>query len=231
MSAPRRYASDRPTGESAVDRAYAALRAAILDGTHRAGTMLSENALADALGMSRTPVRAALARLQDEGWITIYPKRGALVRGLDAKAVADLAEARLVLEATAVGRADPAVRRTLSEELVYEVDRQRRVLSAGDFAAFVESTVMFHRSFVEVSRNDVMLELYDRLADRQRLVLFTHAESLIERQDHIVQEHLELLDRLRDDPVGFGDSLRVHICEAIGTSLAPLHPGPSRSVG
>src|SRR5699024_1895999 len=164
---------------SATDRAYTAIRAAILDGRHRADTMLSETDLAESIGVSRTPVRTALTRLQDEGWITIYPKRGALVRGLDERTITDLADARLVLEATSVRRASPGQRAVLAERLAADLDAQERALAEGDIAAFVEMTVAFHRGFVEAGGNSVMLELYDRLADRQRFLLFDYGEVLL----------------------------------------------------
>ena len=55
--------------------------------------------------MSRTPVRAALARLQEEKWVTIYPKRGALVNGLSDRDISEIADARYMLEASAAQRA------------------------------------------------------------------------------------------------------------------------------
>lgn len=86
------------------------IRDDILDGTHQPGSMLGETGLATSLGMSRTPVRAALVRLQDEGWIQVYPKRGALVQGLSDRAMLELADARFVLETTAVDRAPDGLR-------------------------------------------------------------------------------------------------------------------------
>src|SRR5699024_11778557 len=59
---------------SAAERAYRVIRSQILSGVHAPGTMLGEAALAAEIEVSRTPVRVALARLQDEGWILIYPR-------------------------------------------------------------------------------------------------------------------------------------------------------------
>lgn len=210
------------TKPSAAERAYTAIRSDILNGVHPAGTMLSEGALAASIGVSRTPVRTALARLRDDGWLTIYPKRGALVRGLDDRAITDLADARLVLEATSIRRADPAARVELADHLEEQIAEQERVLTAGDLPAFVESTVAFHRSFVAIGGNTVLLELYDRLADRQRFLLFSYGAVLLERREAVVAEHLELLERLRHDPIGFSETLRAHICETIGSPLTPL---------
>ncbi|MEW2491853.1 GntR family transcriptional regulator [Streptomyces sp. NPDC048411] len=212
------------TTESASERAYAAIREGILDGTHRPGTMLGEAGLAAELGVSRTPVRAALVRLQDEGWITVYPKRGALVRGLSEKAVRDLADARLILESTAVQRATTERRAALAAQLEEGIDRQKQALAARDLNCFVELTIAFHRSFVEVGDNLVMLELNDRIADRQRFLLFSYGETLLARCADIIAEHAELIARLRaDDVQGFSDVLRSHVGDTYGSDVSHMH--------
>ncbi|GAB7106502.1 GntR family transcriptional regulator [Streptomyces phaeofaciens JCM 4814] len=213
------------TSESASERAYAAIREDILNGTHEPDTMLGEAQLAARLGVSRTPVRAALARLQDEGWITVYPKRGALVRGMSEKAVADLADARLILEGTGAQRATPRRRHAVAERLAEDIDRQKRALADGDLRHFVELTIAFHRSFVEAGENLVMLELHDRLADRQRFLLFSYGDTLLGRSDAIIAEHEDLVARLRsDDGPGFVEVLRSHLGETYGHDLRRLCP-------
>src|SRR5699024_3090654 len=93
--------SEKTEPLSAADRAYRVIRSQILSGVHAPGTRLGESALAAEIEVSRTPVRVALARLQDEGWILIYPKRGAIVQGIDERTIVELADARYVLETTA----------------------------------------------------------------------------------------------------------------------------------
>lgn len=213
-----------PTTETASERAYAALRDGILNGVYEPETMLSEAGLAAELHLSRTPVRAALVRLQDEGWITVYPKRGALVRGLSSQAVQDLAEARLVLEAAGVQRATPERRKALAPRLEQSVEEQKEALSEGDLRRFIELTIDFHRSFVQVGGNVVMLELNDRLADRQRFLLFSYGDTLLARCADIIAEHEELIRRLRaEDIQGFADILRAHLGETYDSHLHDLH--------
>lgn len=72
---------------SAVDRAYEFVREAVLTGQYSPGDMTSEPQIANSLGISRTPVRSALTKLQDDGWIAVYPRRGALVKGLTEREV------------------------------------------------------------------------------------------------------------------------------------------------
>lgn len=199
---------------SASERAYEKIRREILDGTHVPGTMLGEAALASSLGVSRTPVRVALARLQDEGWITVYPKRGALVMGLSDAAVADLADARYVLETTAVDRAPDALRRELADSLDASIAEQRDAFRDDDLPRFVELTLQFHRGFVRSGGNSVLLELYDRLSDRHRFMLFASGDRLRERRSEIIDEHRQLAEHLRaGDVASFAAVLRDHIAE------------------
>ncbi|WP_437583142.1 GntR family transcriptional regulator [Paramicrobacterium sp. CJ85] len=199
---------------SASERAYEKIRREILDGTHAPGTMLGEAALASSLGVSRTPVRVALARLQDEGWITVYPKRGALVMGLSDAAVADLADARYVLETTAVDRAPDALRRELADSLDASIAEQRDAFRDDDLPRFVELTLQFHRGFVQSGGNSVLLELYDRLSDRHRFMLFASSDRLRERRSEIIDEHCQLAEHLRAGNVAaFAAVLRGHIAE------------------
>lgn len=214
--------------ESATDRAYRGIRDDILGGVLRPGTMLGESSLAAQFGVSRTPVRTALARLQDEGWVTIYPKRGALVQGLSDRALRDLADARLTLEVTAVQRASPAVRQSLSDRLEEAIARQAEAFRERDLPCFIELTIAFHRSFVAASRNDVLLELNSRLADRHRFVLFSQEDHLLARCEAIIDEHRRLVAALRSgDVAGFAEILRAHLGDAEGRPLEPLFPVPA----
>ncbi|MEU8660906.1 GntR family transcriptional regulator [Actinoplanes philippinensis] len=199
---------------SAAERAYQVIRDGILNGVHPAGTMLGEEALAAEIGVSRTPVRSALTRLQDEGWIVVYPKRGALVQGLSERAVADLEDARLMLESAGASRAGAAARGLLAQRLRESIERQRAAFDAGDLRQFIELTVGFHRAFVEAADNDILLELNDRLADRQRFLLFSKGDRLLARSTEILAEHEILVDLLHSgDADGFTDALRRHLAE------------------
>jgi DNA-binding GntR family transcriptional regulator len=201
---------------SSADRALAYIRQAIIDGTFPGESMLSESQLASQLGMSRTPVRTALARLQDEGWIRIYPKSGALVRGLTSEDVADIVDARVVLETSGVTRATSEVRARLAVDLRPAIQEQREVLAAGDMQRFVELSVEFHGAFLTVGGNPYLIDLGERLANRQRQMLFAHQDAMRRRSDHIIDEHQHLLDCLRDDdPARFDHILRAHLSDTL----------------
>ncbi|GAA2091171.1 GntR family transcriptional regulator [Brevibacterium salitolerans] len=204
-------------GVPAGERAYRALRDRILEGVDPPGTMLGEAALAADLGMSRTPVRVALARLQDEGWIVVYPKRGALVTGVSPAVAAELADARFVLESTAVDRASPQLRETLAARLAESVEGQREAFRRQDLRGFIDLTLRFHHGFVEAGGSSVLVELYERLADRHRFLLFAAGDRLLARCEEIIAEHQALVEHLRaGDAPAFATALRAHISQVTG---------------
>jgi len=208
---------------SAAGRAYRHLRDAILEGELAAGEMLGETGLAQRLGMSRTPVRAALLRLQDERWVTIYPKRGALVNGLSERDIAEVADARYMLEAAAVQRAAAGMIEKLVPRLEESLAHQAAALAAADLRAFIDCTTGFHRMFVEAGGNAVLLEMSDRLADRRRYMLFRQGERLIERREEMLAEHRALIDALREHDVAlFAETLRAHLRDTHGAAVEPL---------
>ncbi len=208
---------------SAAERVYRALRDAIVEGRYPAGTMLGEAALASDLEVSRTPVRAALVRLQGEGWIVVYPKRGALVQGISDHARTDLADARLALESTAIGRAPQDVLDRLVTELDRSVVLQREALTAGDIRRYIDLTIAFHRHFIEAGNNHVLLELNDRLADRQRSILFAAGDRLYAEREKLLAEHQELVALLRaGDIAGFIGVLREHIAHTYASPVRPV---------
>lgn len=194
-----------------ADRAHASIRDSILRGEFAPGTMLSENELAATLSMSRTPVRTALSRLQDEGWVTIYPQRGALVRELTVQEVREAADVRHALESAGVKRGAGDRRDRLADQLAANVDEQERALAADDFAAFAVLALRFHRAFVEMSGNHTMIAIYDRLQDRQQLSIVRSADRLLADTPQVLAEHRRLVaDARRGDWATFAVHLDEH---------------------
>ena len=93
------------TRSGSADRVYDTLRQGILDGTYAQGARLGEADLADALGVSRTPVREALRRLGSEGLLATLPNKGARVRTWTAGELGDIFDLRALLEGHAAARA------------------------------------------------------------------------------------------------------------------------------
>lgn len=90
-----------------------------------------------------------------------------------------------------------------------QLDEQQAASEEQDVRRFIDLTTRFHRSFVEVAGNQVLLELSERLADRPRLMLFRLGPTLLDRCQSILDEHRQLVDAR--DPQRFADTLRRHI--------------------
>lgn len=183
--------------ENAAQRAHRVIRDQIVDGTHPGGSMLSENTLAAALGCSRTPVRAALLRLEEEGWLTIYPKRGALVRTFTEQDAREITGARHLLETGGVRAASPGALYALLDRLDALIDAQEAAARERDRDAFVELSMQFHRAFVEVGGNRLLLEFADRLRGQQAVLLHLSLAAVQAADHDIVAEHRALLDACR----------------------------------
>src|SRR6185312_14590413 len=95
--------------EALWERVVAALRRAIIVGELEPGSHLKEPVLAARFGVSRLPIREAIAQLDHEGLVRIEPRRGAFVIGLTEHDISDIYECRLMLELAAVRRAAPRI--------------------------------------------------------------------------------------------------------------------------
>jgi DNA-binding GntR family transcriptional regulator len=197
---------------TAADRAYAHVKQQLLDGSLADGTLLSEGAVADAVGISRTPVREAFLALASEGLLELYPKRGALVVPLTTADVNDLFETRALIETHCLRRALEADPEGLRRAAAAELARQRRLLAAGDIAGFVEADRAFHRTWMAAGRSAILLALYDRLRDRQQRVAARVLATGPKRAEQLLDEHGSVLDRIRaGDADGAAAALEEHL--------------------
>lgn len=183
-----------PGPVSASDRAYHHIKQRLLAGEYAEGELLSEGVIAEQLGVSRTPVREALLQLQSERLLTLYPKRGALVTPMSAREIADLFDVRMLVERHGLRVADPAA---VVPELERVVTRQRELLAADDRAGFAVADRDFHRAWVAAAGNEILLDLYDRLRDRQHRVVAAMIEADAGRAGEILADHVRIVIALR----------------------------------
>ncbi|MFD7434912.1 GntR family transcriptional regulator [Streptomyces sp. NPDC059861] len=195
----------------AADRVYTHVKQGVLDRRYEGGTLLTEGELADAVGVSRTPVREALLRLEAEGLIKLYPKKGALVLPVSAQEIADVVETRLLVEEHAARKAVPAPSGLIVrlEELL---EQQREQAAAGDLAAAAVTDRSFHAEIVRSGGNEILSRLYDQLRDRQLRMGVAVMHSHPDRIAKTLAEHQHILDALRSgDPDAAVDVVHRHI--------------------
>ncbi|MCO5967392.1 GntR family transcriptional regulator [Actinoallomurus soli] len=179
---------------SATSRAYDHVKQAILDRTYPGGALLSEGEIASAVGVSRTPVREALLRLEAEGLVRLYPKRGALVLPVSSQEISDVFEARELVETFAADKA--TLRPEQVDELARWLEAMRAHAAAGDAREFARADRCFHRTMVAAAGNEIITQLYDALRDRQlRMARLTADDP--ERTATAIQDHAEILEAVR----------------------------------
>jgi DNA-binding GntR family transcriptional regulator len=170
-------APDAPEAPAAsrVGRAYDAVRARILDNEWPPGHRVLEQELALGLGMSRTPVREALIRLQNEGLIEVVPRHGMRVLPLSPTDMRDIYQILTSLEATAAALA--ASRRPARAE-IEPLERASRDMNAAlrrdDLRSWAEADERFHRHLIELSGNRLLVAVVENVWDRaHRARMFT----------------------------------------------------------
>ncbi|MGG5822531.1 GntR family transcriptional regulator [Falsiroseomonas sp. HW251] len=159
---------------TAADVAYGRLKAMILDNALPPGTQRLEAELALELGISRTPVREAMLRLEQDGLVSITPRHGMRVLPIALADIRDIYEVLTSLEPTA---AEALARRQLPAEQLRPLHRacddMAAAVAAGDRAAWAEADEAFHRGLVELCGNrrlaGMVMQVWDQ-SHRVRMV-------------------------------------------------------------
>jgi len=221
---PRRRLAAEPkrvVKSSLVDQAYEAIRRRILDNVFPPGYQALEGELAQALGISRTPVREALIRLQKEGLVSVVPRHGMRVLPVSPT---DMAEIYAVLTALECAAAEMAATRRPGEEelrpLTQATRDMDRALKADDLDAWAAADERFHRKLVELAGNRMLRETVENFWDRAhraRMVTLRMRPKPV----NSTKEHTALVERLRaGDAKGAVEVNRAHRARASGELLA-----------
>jgi len=206
-------------GISRSDQAYRYIIDGIQSGRLASGTRLREIELAEMTGLSRTPVREALSRLQLENLLTIDPVRGLIVTELDYSMTSELYAMREVLEGTA---ARLAARHASEVEIDFlrEINaRDARLTEASELAA---NNRLFHQTLYRCAHNRYLLKTLNTLRESMMLLGPTTLASP-ERAATARAEHGAIIEALaRRDPDAADEAARIHITAAYRIRLDQL---------
>ena len=172
------------------------IRDAIVSGTMKAGTRVSEPELAERYGISRTPIREAFRQLESEGYLTVIPRRGAVVSELSPKDVEEFYAIKSIMEGYAARRACEKLGGKDLERLQGINDRLAELARQGDIKHFFKVHSDFHDLFIKASDNEKLRELIAGLVTKFQRLRFTSL-SLPGRMMVSVQEHEKIIDAFR----------------------------------
>jgi DNA-binding GntR family transcriptional regulator len=198
---------------TAADRAYMHTKERILDGAYEEGQLIGEGEVSEAVGVSRTPVREAFLRLEAEGMLRLFPKRGALVVPISAADVEDVMETRLLIERFAIRRV-VELELDLDDRLLEAITAQEEHASAKDVVAFVDADREFHRIFVAATGNAIVLQMHDSLRDQQNRMGIAALSRSDDRTARILKEHRAIVKAVtKGDPAAAEALIEAHLEE------------------
>jgi len=191
------------------------LREAILNGYFEPGEKLDQDLIAEELGVSRTPVREALKRLESEGFVEVRPHYGAFIAEVSRQDIREIYEIRRLLESEVMRQVTPLISESVLDELESSIAETQAQFDAGDITKHFASDVYFHETIVNFVENKLLKEVLDGLTNRVSMVR-RFAQS--KPGPHLLEsfrEHRAILQAMRQrDPEQAAELMRHHLEES-----------------
>ncbi|AFW00716.1 GntR family transcriptional regulator [Gluconobacter oxydans] len=198
---------------SLAEQAYHQLRQEIITCRLAPNSDISEHVLAKRLGMSKTPVREALARLAMEGFLETIPRRGSRIKPVTIKDIIDLFVVRSALESTAVSLAA----RNITDLQLAELDRLAKAsyssCEESSIDYFIEANRRFHIAVAEASQNPRLVTLIGNTLEESARFFYigTRLRDVDDLNIETNREHAEIVKVLsRHDPFAASEVIMKH---------------------
>ena len=175
---------------------FQTLRQAILRGELKPGERLMEIHLAQKLGVSRTPVREAIRKLELEGLVLMIPRKGAVVAEITISDLEDVLEVRMALEELAMKHACRRITKEQLDGLEQLAAVFSESLNGDDVGACAQADMLFHDAIYEATGNNRLIQILNNL--REQMYRY-RMEYLKDRHSHaqLLKEHEEILNALK----------------------------------
>lgn len=178
------------------DRAYGELKELIMSEALPSRFFLSERQLAVRLGMSKTPVRSALERLQSEGFVDISPRQGVVVRELSVQQIVDLFDIRTALETFVVRRLAGRLTAEQRKELRENFKVQGVCVERRDLTGYARLDAEFHQLLCRFLGNQEICRTMWNLRDRLHRMFLSQLQRHPHRLQASYKEHAAIADAL-----------------------------------
>ena len=177
-------------------QAYAELKRQIVAGELPSGSVQSVRQLATRLEMSKTPVHAAIERLEADGLVTLAPHQGVVVREMSIQDIINHYEIRQALEPYVLRRISGRLTASQIGQLQENLEEVRRCASAKDSAALMKADTEFHQLLCGFVGNDEITRVMQQLRDKVQRVVFRVAEQFPERVTETYEEHRAIVEAI-----------------------------------
>lgn len=193
------------------DVVFNTLRRAILTGELKPGERLMEIHLANRLGVSRTPIREAIRKLELEGLVIMIPRRGAEVAQITEKSLKDVLEVRRALDALCAELACDRISDEEKEKLRQACKEFEHATRTGDVTTIAAADVAFHDIIVEATGNKRLIQLINNLSEQMYRYRFEYIKDE-SGHDNLISEHRMIYESIiRQDKVKAAEAAQLHI--------------------
>ena len=205
------------------DVVFNTLRDAILHGELLPGERLMEITLANRLGVSRTPVREAIRKLELEGLVIMVPRKGAQVAQITEKDLNDVLEVRLGLEELAMQLSCERIDEAQQEQIRKAALEFEKLMESDDITALAQADVKFHELIYEATRNRRLIQIINNLREQMYRYRIEYLKDSTARRT-LVKEHREIYEALKArDYRKANDCMRDHIENQQKAIIKSLH--------
>lgn len=177
------------------DVVFNTLRQAIITGEFAPGERLMEIALADRLGVSRTPVREAIRKLELEGLVVMIPRKGAEVAKITEKSLKEVLEVRTVLEELAAGLACERITEEGKRELMETHKAFVEAIEKKEIKEIADKDEDFHNQIFACTENDRLVQIINNLKEQMYRYRMEYLKET-NCHDDLIEEHNEILDAI-----------------------------------
>lgn len=182
------------------DVVFNTLRQAILKGELEPGERLMEIQLADRLGVSRTPIREAIRKLELEGLVVMVPRKGAEVAQITESDLTDVLVVRRVLEELAVELACSRMDKDGIRELKENLEQFKKATKKGDLTVIAETDVHFHELIYKATENARLIQILNNLREQMYRYRMEYIKDA-EKRAVLVDEHIGIIDAIENRDV------------------------------
>lgn len=193
------------------DVVFNTLRQAILTGDLKPGERLMEIHLADKLGVSRTPIREAIRKLELEGLVTMIPRRGAEVAQITEKSMMDVLEVRRTMDALCAELACVRISEEAVEALGRACEDFEKAVAGKDIKVIAKADVAFHDIIVQATGNLRLVQLINNLSEQMYRYRFEYLKDISCHQS-LIAEHRAILESIiKKDKDAASQAAKLHI--------------------
>ena len=192
-----------------------AIRKDIIYGEYELGEPLSEVKICKKYHLSKTPVREALAILQNEGLVNRIARRGSFVFDITVSEIKQIAESRYLLENYAIQNSMIASPQILVNKLTKIYENMEKSAHLNDHVAFLDLDTEFHKSFFISCNNDYLINFYNVLSNKSQPLKYYVVKNAIEGGEGLIS-HKSILDDVKNNNINaLSENLKQHLTEWI----------------